>query len=73
MTSDPINPLQPGSGTTRRTFMRRAATAAAGLSVPGLLAACGTTSPTGGSGSGSTATTAAWVPAACRWRGPTIR
>ena len=57
MTSDPINPRQPGSGTTRRTFMQRAATAAAGLSVPGLLAACGTTSPTGGSGSSSSATT----------------
>ena len=72
MTSDPINPLQPGSGTTRRTFIRRAATAAAGLSVPGLLAACGTTSPTGGSGSGA-AQRRPWVPAACRWRAPTIR
>jgi spermidine/putrescine transport system substrate-binding protein len=36
--------------------MRRAATAAASLSVPGLLAACGTTSPTGGGGSGSSTT-----------------
>jgi spermidine/putrescine transport system substrate-binding protein len=56
VTSDPINP-QRGSGTTRRTFMRRAASAAAGLSVPGLLAACGTTSPTGPSGGSSTSTT----------------
>jgi spermidine/putrescine transport system substrate-binding protein len=57
VTSDPINPADRGSGTTRRTFMRRAAGAAAGLSVPGLLAACGTTSPTGPSGGSSTSTT----------------
>jgi spermidine/putrescine transport system substrate-binding protein len=37
--------------------MRRAASAAAGLSVPGLLAACGTTSPSGPSGGSSTSTT----------------
>jgi spermidine/putrescine transport system substrate-binding protein len=36
-------------GTNRRTFISRAAAAAAGLSVPGLLSACGTTSPTGAS------------------------
>jgi spermidine/putrescine transport system substrate-binding protein len=42
----------PADGTSRRTFLRRATTAAAGLTVPGLLAACGTTSPTGG-GSGT--------------------
>jgi spermidine/putrescine transport system substrate-binding protein len=35
-------------GTDRRTFITRAGVAAAGLTVPGLLAACGTTSPTGG-------------------------
>jgi len=57
VTSDPINPADRGSGTTRRVFMRRAASAAAGLSVPGLLAACGTTSPTGPSGGSSTSTT----------------
>ena len=56
MTSDPINPPERGSGTTRRTFMRHAATAAASLSVPGLLAACGTTSPTAGSSGGSSTT-----------------
>ncbi len=33
--------------TTRRTFIRRASAAAAGVTVPGLLSACGTTSPTG--------------------------
>ncbi len=38
-------------GTDRRTFLRRATAAAAGLSAPALLAACGTTSPTGGSSS----------------------
>jgi spermidine/putrescine transport system substrate-binding protein len=57
VTSDPINPPERGSGSTRRTFMRRAATAAASLSVPGLLAACGTTSPTGGGGSSTSSTT----------------
>ena len=56
MTSDPINPPERGAGATRRTFIRRAATAAAGVTVPGLLAACGTTSPTGGSSSGSSTT-----------------
>jgi spermidine/putrescine transport system substrate-binding protein len=45
-----------GSGTDRRTFIRRAAGAAASLSIPGLLAACGTTSPVAsGGGSGSAA------------------
>src|SRR3979409_347891 len=34
-------------GTTRRAFIRRATIAAAGLSAPGLLAACGSTAPTG--------------------------
>jgi iron(III) transport system substrate-binding protein len=56
VTSDPINPPERGAGATRRTFIRRAATAAAGVTVPGLLAACGTTSPTGGSSSGSSTT-----------------
>jgi spermidine/putrescine transport system substrate-binding protein len=44
MTPDP-HPDTPG--TSRRTFIARAAGAAAGLGVPGLLAACGTTAPTG--------------------------
>jgi spermidine/putrescine transport system substrate-binding protein len=35
----------PRSGATRRAFLGRAAAAAAGLSVPGLVAACGTTAP----------------------------
>jgi len=38
----------PGEPTSRRTFIKRAGAAAAALSVPGVLAACGTTSPTGG-------------------------
>jgi spermidine/putrescine transport system substrate-binding protein len=38
-----------GSPTDRRTFIKRTGTAAAGLALPGLLAACGTTSPSGGS------------------------
>jgi len=46
VTSDPIIDPERRAGTTRRTFIRRATTAAAGMSVPGLLAACGTTSPT---------------------------
>jgi spermidine/putrescine transport system substrate-binding protein len=48
----------PRPGTTRRRFIQRAGAAAAGLTVPGLLAACGTTAPVGGgsgpSSSGST-------------------
>jgi spermidine/putrescine transport system substrate-binding protein len=48
--------------TTRRSFMRRAGGAAAALSVPGLLAACGSTTPAGpssasSSGSGSSSAT----------------
>lgn len=35
----------PRKGATRRAFLRRAGTAAAGLTVPGLLSACGTTAP----------------------------
>jgi spermidine/putrescine transport system substrate-binding protein len=38
---------------TRRSFIKRAGAAAAGLSVPGLLAACGSTAPVGPSSSGS--------------------
>ena len=50
MSSRSRRPPQDGGdpGTDRRTFLKRASTAAAGLTVPGLLAACGTTSPTGG-------------------------
>jgi spermidine/putrescine transport system substrate-binding protein len=46
----------PHPRSTRRTFLRRAGAAAAGLSVPGLLAACGTTDPLpppGGAGGGA--------------------
>lgn len=39
-------------GTDRRTFIRRASLAAAGMSVPGLLEACGTTSVGNASGAG---------------------
>ncbi len=38
-----------GGGTDRRTFLRRATMAAAGLAAPGVLAACGSTTPGGGS------------------------
>jgi spermidine/putrescine transport system substrate-binding protein len=39
----------PGGGTSRRTFIKRATGIAAGVALPGVLAACGTTTPTGGS------------------------
>jgi spermidine/putrescine transport system substrate-binding protein len=56
VTPDPDQTPDHGSGTDRRTFIRRAAAAAASVSVPGLLAACGTTSPVAsGGGSGSAA------------------
>ena len=56
MTSSSVDPSgAAGAASNRRTFIRRATAAAAGLSVPGLLAACGTTSPSGG---GSTAAAA---------------
>jgi spermidine/putrescine transport system substrate-binding protein len=42
-------------GTSRRTFLRRAAATAASVSVPGLLAACGTTSPAATSSGNSAA------------------
>jgi spermidine/putrescine transport system substrate-binding protein len=42
-------------GTSRRTFLRRAAATAASVSVPGLLAACGTTSPAATNSGGSAA------------------
>ena len=38
-----------GAGTDRRTFIKQASLAAAGLSASGLLAACGSTAPSGGS------------------------
>ncbi len=43
----------------RRSFIKRAGATAAGLSVPGLLAACGSTAPVGPSSSGSSSTSAA--------------
>jgi spermidine/putrescine transport system substrate-binding protein len=55
VTSDPTKHPDHGSGTNRRTFIQRAAAAAAGVSVPGLLAACGTTTPTATGGTGSAA------------------
>jgi spermidine/putrescine transport system substrate-binding protein len=54
MRPDP-NPGAGGAGTNRRTFITRAAGAAAGLSVPGLLAACGTTAPAGTSAASTAA------------------
>jgi spermidine/putrescine transport system substrate-binding protein len=47
MTPDSNDRIPPG--TTRRAFIKRATIAAAGLSAPGLLAACGSTAPTGAS------------------------
>jgi spermidine/putrescine transport system substrate-binding protein len=51
-----------GTGINRRSFIKRAGTAAAGLSVPGLLAACGSTAPVGATGSGSSSAAAALGP-----------
>jgi spermidine/putrescine transport system substrate-binding protein len=51
MTDDASRPDR--AATTRRSFIKRAGATAAGLSVPGLLAACGTTAPTGATSSGS--------------------
>jgi spermidine/putrescine transport system substrate-binding protein len=56
MTREAQQPAGTGEGATnRRTFIRRAAGAATGLALPGLLAACGTTAPTGATGTTSTA------------------
>jgi spermidine/putrescine transport system substrate-binding protein len=61
MTNDAAGPSdpRPGGGSTRRTFIRRAGTAAAGLSVPGLLAACGSTAPQGSTANSSAHSSAA--------------
>jgi spermidine/putrescine transport system substrate-binding protein len=61
MTHDAPGPSDPsaGGGSTRRTFIRRSGAAAAGLAVPGLLAACGTTAPQGTGSSGSSTQAAA--------------
>jgi spermidine/putrescine transport system substrate-binding protein len=50
-------PARP-AGSTRRRFIARAGVAAAGLTVPGLLTACGTTAPTGGAGGTSSSNAA---------------
>jgi spermidine/putrescine transport system substrate-binding protein len=56
LTPDPDQTPDHSADTDRRTFIRRAAAAAASVSVPGLLAACGTTSPVAsGGGSGAAA------------------
>lgn len=50
MSGDHVHPTANGlssASVTRRTFIRRASLTAAGLSAPGLLAACGTASPFG--------------------------
>ncbi len=44
-----------GRGTSRRTFIKQATAAAASLSVPGVLAACGSTAPSGGTTGASAA------------------
>ncbi len=49
MTNDSGDPAL--TGTNRRTFLKRATAAAAGLSAPALLSACGSTSPGGGGSS----------------------
>ncbi len=62
MTAQPHGPA--GQGTDRRTFLRRAAIATAGVAAPGLLSACGSTAPTGGGGgaAGKTSTSAGLGP-----------
>ncbi|MGI8505622.1 MAG: polyamine ABC transporter substrate-binding protein [Solirubrobacteraceae bacterium] len=57
MTDDVHDPA-PDAGhgaSTRRTFLRRASVAAAGLTIPGALAACGSTTPVASGGGGSAA------------------
>jgi spermidine/putrescine transport system substrate-binding protein len=54
MTPDRIDDTDGLGATSRRTFIKRAAGAAAGVSIPGLLTACGTTAPVATS-SGSSA------------------
>ena len=66
---------------TRRTFIKRAGGTAAALSIPGLLAACGSTTPVGPSSAPSSERAPAPrapprpppAPAACPSRGPTRR
>ena len=55
MTPDRTHDFEQFGATSRRTFIKRAAGIAAGLSVPGLLAACGTTEPVATGGGGSAA------------------
>jgi spermidine/putrescine transport system substrate-binding protein len=63
MTDDAQRPARPGGHRlNRRTFIKRAGAATAGLSIPGLLAACGTTAPTGPSSSSGSKTVAAQGP-----------
>ena len=69
MTPDHTHDFGGIGATSRRTFIKRAAGIAAGLSVPGLLAACGTTEPVATGGGGS----AARGPGDSRWLAPTTR
>lgn len=55
MTPDRTYDFEGVGPTSRRTFIKRAAGVAASLSVPGLLAACGTTAPVATGGAGSAA------------------
>jgi spermidine/putrescine transport system substrate-binding protein len=63
MTDDAQRPARAGGHRlNRRSFIKRAGAATAGLAVPGLLAACGTTAPTGPSSSSGSSTVAAQGP-----------
>ncbi len=55
MTPDRTDDLHSAGATNRRTFIKHAAGVAAGLSIPGLLAACGTTEPVATGGGGAAA------------------
>ncbi len=60
------------AGTNRRTFIKRATATMAGLSAPGLLAACGTTAPTGGGSSTTAARGPGGLPLARPYRPVTL-
>jgi spermidine/putrescine transport system substrate-binding protein len=55
MTPDRTHELHTAGASNRRTFIKRAAGVAAGLTIPGLLAACGTTEPVATGGGGAAA------------------
>jgi spermidine/putrescine transport system substrate-binding protein len=55
MTPDRTHELHTAGASNRRTFIKRTAGVAAGLTIPGLLAACGTTEPVATGGGGAAA------------------